>query len=277
MVRTRRRCQRHLSCTLKGIRLFLFFGPKFFFDISNPGYGTDATEVSTAPTRCPRRYATIFIFRSKIFFSISRILDMARARRRCQRHLRGALKGMRPFSLFCPKFFLYNSNPGCGTGATEVSTTPTRYLERYATIFIFWSKIFFSISGIRIWQGATKVSTAPTRYPERYATFTFFGSKIIFFDISNPGCATDATEVSTAPKLYPERYSTIFIFRSKIFFRYLESWIWHGRDGGVNGTYAVSYRYATIFIFRSKIFFPYLESWMGHGSDGSVNDTYAVP
>ena len=189
VARARRKCQRHLCGALKRYAtIFIFQSKMFFFRYLESGFCTGATEVSTAPSRCPERYTTIFIFRSKIFFSISRILDVARtrrrcqghlrgalkgmrlflffgpkfffwisrildvarARRRCQRHLRGALKGMRPFTFVGPNFFFYISNPGCGTGATEVSTTPTRYLERYATNFIFWSKIFFSISGIRI-------------------------------------------------------------------------------------------------------------------------------
>ena len=165
VARTRRRCQRHLRGALKGMRLFLFSDPNFFFDISNPGYGTDATEVSTAPTRCPKSYATIFIFRSKIFFSISRLLNVARARRKCQRHLRGALKSMRPFSFFGPK-------------------------------------IFFSISRI--------LNLARARWKcQRHLR-------------------------GTLKDIQPYHFSV-----QKFFFRYLEFWMWHGCDGGFNGTYTV--------------------------------------
>ena len=157
VARTRRRCQRHLQCALNGMRPFSFFEQKSFLryldfwtrqgrdggvngtykvpltvcehfhfsfqksfcDISISGRSTGATEVSTALTRCPEQYATIFIFVAKKFFAISRFLDVIRARRRCQRHLQGSRNCMQPYSFFLPKkFFCDITISGCGTGAT---------------------------------------------------------------------------------------------------------------------------------------------------------------
>ena len=78
----RRRFQRHIYGTLNGIQTFSFFGPNIFLNISNSDCGTDATEVSTTPTRFPERYTTISVLHSKFFFCMFRILCFKQALRR---------------------------------------------------------------------------------------------------------------------------------------------------------------------------------------------------
>ena len=225
MARKRRRCQRYLHGTLNGMQPFFFRSKKVFCDISNSGRGTGTSEVSTAPATCIERYATIFNFRTKkvfcdvsisgqgtgtsevstapatcieryatifnfrpqnFFFAISRFFDEARARWRCQRRLQRTLNGMRPFSIFGPKKLFCNiSISGRGTGASDVSTAPTKCLDRYATIFNFRTKkVFCDISISGRGTGASDVSTTPTRSPDRYTTIFNFWTKKVFCNIS---------------------------------------------------------------------------------------------
>ena len=236
----RRRCQRYLHGSLNGMRPFSFLDPNFFPYISISRCCKGATEMSTEPTSLTERYATFFIFRSKFFPPISQFLDAVQARRRCQRNLQGALNGMQPFSFLDPNFFApisqfldaaqarrrcqrhlqgalnsmrfltfldpnYPPNISisrCGTGATEMSTAPTRCPQQYATIFIFRS-FFFSISRILdVAWGLRGSERQPTLRPEQYGIIFIFRSKF-FFNISNSGCCTDAMEVSTAPSRRP--------------------------------------------------------------------------
>ena len=97
--------------------------------------------MSTVPTRHPKQYASIFVFRSKNFV------------------------------------FHISISGGC-TGKREVSKVQKRCPEKYATIFIFWSKNFsISISGGR--TGERDMSLVPTRCPEKYSTiFVFWCKKV---------------------------------------------------------------------------------------------------
>ena len=59
------------------MRAFSFFGLKFVFDISISGCRTSKRVVIAVHRKCPEHYASIFIFGSKIFSSISRFLEVA--------------------------------------------------------------------------------------------------------------------------------------------------------------------------------------------------------
>ena len=129
-------CLRHLQGSLIGIRPFSIFGPKKFFAISR------FLDEARARRRCQRHLQRTLngmrpfsFFVQKNFFAISQFLNVARARRRCQRHLQCALNGIQQFSFLDKKFFCDISITGRGTGVTDVSTAPTRYPKRYATIF----------------------------------------------------------------------------------------------------------------------------------------------
>ena len=161
----------------------------------------------------------------------------------CLRHLQGALIGMRPFSIFgLKKFFCNISISGRGTGASDMST-------------------------------------APTRCPDRYATIFNFGPKNFFFNISISGRGTRASNVSTAPTRCTYRYTTIFNFRTKkVFLQYLDFRTWHGSVGCVYGTYKVPCSVYDHFQFTDqKFFLQYLDFWTWHGSIGCVYGTYKVP
>ena len=220
----RRKCKRHLQTALNDLRPFSFFVPKFFLryfqfrmshkrdggvsgtyklpllvydhfrffrpkcfcDISNSEVRTGETEVSVAFTSCSERFATIFVFCSKIFFAISQILKFAKPltppSRRCQRHLQAALNGLRPFSFFRTKFFFAISQI---LKFTQARRRCQRHLQA-------------ALNGLR--------------------PFSFFCSNIFFCDISNSEVRTGETEVSAAPTSCPERFATIFFFRPKFFF-----------------------------------------------------------
>ena len=90
VTQARRRCYGHMQSAMNGLRPFSFFGTKFFFDISFSEGRIGETEVSAAHTSCVKRFATIFVFRSKKLFAISPFLKVVQAGRRCQRHLQVA-------------------------------------------------------------------------------------------------------------------------------------------------------------------------------------------
>ena len=69
------RCQRIPYGALICLGPFSFLVEIFFFNISISEYLTEASEVSTVPTRRPEQFATIFIFRSKFFFLTSQFLE----------------------------------------------------------------------------------------------------------------------------------------------------------------------------------------------------------
>ena len=62
------RCQQCQRGTLNRMSAFLFFSPKYFFDISISGGRTGERMVSEVPKRYPYQDACIFVFRPKNFF-----------------------------------------------------------------------------------------------------------------------------------------------------------------------------------------------------------------
>ena len=86
------------------------------------------------PTRCPEQYMSIFVFRSKIFSSKYRFLEVAQIKRRCKRYQRGTLKSLLAFSFFGPKIFSLISRILKVDKVKVVSAVPTRYPEQYLNI-----------------------------------------------------------------------------------------------------------------------------------------------
>ena len=75
------RCLRFPYRVLNSLQPFSFFVQKFFSSTSR----FLKTEMSTVPTQRLDLFGTIFIFRSKFFFSISLILNVAKERVKCPR------------------------------------------------------------------------------------------------------------------------------------------------------------------------------------------------
>ena len=83
------------------MQAYSFFGQNIYFLISRTG----KSEVSAVPIRYPEQCASIFVFRSNIFFLISRFLEVAQVKGRCQRCQRDDLNSMQAFLFFVPKDF----------------------------------------------------------------------------------------------------------------------------------------------------------------------------
>ena len=155
-----------LTRVLISLKTFSFLGG-FFFNISISECRTGASEMSTVLTRRPDQFATIFIFRSKIFFSTSRFLKFKVS----------TLPTRRPdqfenIFIFRSKFIFSNiSISESRKGASEVSAVPTRRPDQFGNIFIFRSKFFCTnilISECR--TGASEVSTVLLRSPDLFGT-----------------------------------------------------------------------------------------------------------
>ena len=229
----RRRCQRHLQGALNSMRFLTFLDPNYPPNISISRCGTGATEMSTAPTRCPQQYATIFIFRS-FFFSISRILDVAWGLRGSERQLHCALNSMGSFSFFGLNFFSISR-------ILDVARTRWRCQRhlRGDHFHVSVQKIFSSISRIQdVPRGRQRNQRHLHCAQNSMGSFLFFGPKIFFF-------IARMLDVARARRWCQRHLHCAlnsmrsFSFFGKIFFLYLEFWMWHGRDGGVNGTYTV--------------------------------------
>ena len=141
-------------------------------------------EVAQVKWRCQRYQSDVVnSIRPFSFFVIKnfpryQFLDVVQVKGRCQRYQSDVLNSMRPFSFFVIKNFSSISISGCCTGKREVSTVPTRYPEQYATIFVFRFKtFFFHISFFGGHTDERKVSTVPTRCIEQYTAFFVFRSK----------------------------------------------------------------------------------------------------
>ena len=90
--------------------------------------------------------AKFYVFGPKMFSLISRFMEIAQVKERCQRYQSDVLKSMRPFSFFGINFFFSISISGGRTDKREVSTVTKRCFEQYASILVFrWEK-FSSIS-----------------------------------------------------------------------------------------------------------------------------------
>ena len=150
VAQVKKRCQRYHRGSLNSVRAYLFFGPKnISFDISISGGRTGERKVSTVPSRFPEQCARIFVFRSKNISLISRFLEVAQVKGRCQRYHRGSLNSVRAFSFFGPKNF-FDFDSGGRTG-----DLPSRFPEQLRA-WIFWSK--------NIYTGERKLSTVPSRF-----------------------------------------------------------------------------------------------------------------
>ena len=130
------------------------------------------------------QYATIFVFRSKIFFNIS-ISGGRTGEKEVSTDQRGTLNSMRPFSFFGQKNFFLVSR------FLEVAVVKVRHQQyqpcalNRMQLFVFRSKNFFldlSISESR--SSEREVSTLSTQYPEQYASIFVLRIKIFFLDIS---------------------------------------------------------------------------------------------
>ena len=89
------------------MRLFSFFGPKIFSLISR------FLEVAQVKGRCQRYHRgslnsvrAFSFFGPKNISSISQFLEVTQVKGRCQRYHRGSLNSVRAFSFFGPKIFL---------------------------------------------------------------------------------------------------------------------------------------------------------------------------
>ena len=81
-------------CPEKYACIFVFLSKTFFFNISISRGRTGERKVSSVLTRCHEQYVSIFVFRSKKISSISRFLEVAQIKGRYQRYQRFAVKGV---------------------------------------------------------------------------------------------------------------------------------------------------------------------------------------
>ena len=93
------------SCPKRFATILVFRSKIFFYDFSISEDRTGETEVSAAPTSCPERFDYFRFLVQNIFFAISLFLKVAQTRWRFQRHLQAALNGLQPFSFNGPKKF----------------------------------------------------------------------------------------------------------------------------------------------------------------------------